>query len=343
MSKRPKSPAKTPEKSNSIVTICGARPQFIKLDKDIPQTIIHTGQHYDYEMSEIFFKGMKLPKPDYNLGVKGEYIGRMIDDLKKLLTKLQPKLVIVYGDTTSTLAGALAAIYLKIPVAHIEAGLRCGRMDMPEEINRILTDRISTYKFCTSETAALNLYREGIRQHVYVVGDVMFDSMNPFCPLKKTKDSGKYVLLTVHRAENTTRERLTRIMNAVSKLPHKVIFPLHPRTKKALRTFNIQVGKNIKIIKPVGYKEMLTLESNAKHIITDSGGVLREAYWMCIPSTSLRAETEFPEIVQLGWTTLADASEQKIIDSVNFKRDKNQPGFEFGAKKRIREVLYNYV
>jgi UDP-GlcNAc3NAcA epimerase len=291
-------------------------------------------------MSEVFFKGMRLPKPDYNLGVTD--FGKMVTKLKKFLKKLKPKLVIVYGDCTTTLAGALAAAYLKIPVAHIEAGLRCGRLDMPEEINRVLTDRISTYKFCPTETAVYNLYREGIRDNVFMVGDVLFDSMNPFCPLKRTKDYNKYVLLTIHREENTTKERLSKIMSAVSKVG-KVIFPIHPRTKKALEEFNIPIPSNVKVKNPVGYKEMLTLESNAKHIITDSGGVTREAFWMQIPCTSLRKETEWPETVEWGWNTLADVDEQKILKSLDFIRDKNQPDLIYGAKKRIREILSGYV
>ncbi len=327
--------------SNNIVTIVGARPQFIKLDKDLSQTIVHSGQHYDYEMSEIFFRGMKLPKPEYNLGLKD--VGKMTDALGKLLKRLKPRLVVVYGDCTTSLAGALASAYLNIPIAHIEAGLRCGRMDMPEEINRVLIDRLATYRFCPNESSVLNLHREGIRQNVFLVGDVLFDSMNPFCPLKRTKDFRKYILLTIHRAENTTKERLTNILTAVSKLPYRVIFPIHPRTLKAIKDFNITLGKNIKAVKPVGYKQMLTLESNAKHVITDSGGVTREAFWMQIPCSTLRKETEWQETVASGWNILVDDDETKILTSINFARDKDQPAFEYGAKKKIREILYQYT
>lgn len=324
----------------NIVTIVGTRPQFIKLDKKIPQIIVHSGQHYDYEMSEIFFKGMKLPKPDYNLGAKN--FGRMFDQITKLLNKLQPKLVIVYGDCTTTLAGALAASYLEIPVAHIEAGVRSFAA-MPEEINRVLTDRLATYRFCPNIDAKQNLLNEGIRENVYVVGDVMFDSMNPFCPLKKTK--GGYVLLTVHRAANTTKDALTDILTAMSETKLPVIFPVHPRTKKAIRKFNIKVGKNIKLVKPVGYKEMLTLTANAKHVVTDSGGLQREAYWLQRPITLLRTETEWPEIVETGWATLCGTDKTKILESIqgNNRYFKEQPVFDYGAKERIRTLLDKYL
>ncbi len=322
---------------NNIVTIIGTRPQIIKLDTKIPQTLIWTGQHYDYNMAGVFFKELKIPRPDYSLNYKsGNRSGQMIDGLRKLLRKINPKLVLVYGDCNTTLSGALAAAYESIPVAHIEAGLRSGNKNMPEEINRIVTDHISTYRFCPNVEAVQNLFNEGIRENTYLVGDVMFDSMNPFMPLKKRKSD--YILLTIHRKENQDKEKLKNIFEALKDF--KVIFPAHPAIKKLLPP----IPKKMKLINPVSYKEILTLISNTKHVVTDSGGIMREAYWMQKPITILRNECEWPEIITTEYGFLAGTDTEKIKNHIKtWKRGHDQPEFTYGAKQKIRQLLYQYI
>lgn len=325
---------------NNIATVVGTRPQLIKIDKEIRQTLIWTGQHYDYEMAGQFFKELKLPKRDYSLNYRsGSRSGQMIDGLRKLFKKLKPKLVLVYGDCNTTLSGALAAAYENIPIAHVEAGLRCGK-NIPEEINRVLTDRLATYRFCPNVDAVQNLFNEGIREHTYLVGDVLFDAMNPFLPLKKRKSD--YILLTIHRQENQDQERLMRIIAALKQTKEKVIFPAHPVIKKFLK--KLDIPKTFKVIKPVSYKEMLTLEGNAKHIVTDSGGVMREAYWFQKPVTILRKECEWNEIIKTGYGVLADDNPDKIINHITtWKRGHDQPEFSYGAKEKIRKLLHQYA
>lgn len=324
--------------SNNIATIIGTRPQIIKIDQKLTQTLIWTGQHWDWEMAGQFFKELKLPKPDYSLNYKsGTRSGQMIDGLRKLLKKLKPKLVLVYGDCNTTLSGALAAAYENIPIAHVEAGLRSGNKSMPEEINRILTDHIATFRFCPTIEAVQNLFNEGIREHTYMVGDVMFDAMNQFMPLKKRKSD--YILLTIHRQENQNPERLHSILGALK--GHKVIFPAHP---VIARFFDIKrPPKGFKIIKPVGYKEMLTLISNAKHVVSDSGGVIREAYWMQKPISILRNDFEFNDILKSGYGVLGTDPET-ITKHINTftRKGKDQIIPHYGAKEKIRQLLYAY-
>lgn len=305
-------------KKSKVVTVVGARPQFIKtavlsphLREKFNEIIIHTGQHYDKEMSDIFFDELSIPKPDYNLGIRslkqGEQTSKMLVGIERILIKVKPRLVIVHGDTNSTLAGALAAAKLKIPVAHVEAGLRSFNRSMPEEINRVITDHISEVLFCPTKTAALNLKNEGIVKGVYLVGDVMYDSMCCYLPQARSKseilsnlmlERRRYYLLTIHRASNTLDlEKLNKILSLIDNSDLPVIFPIHPRTKNFLGN-SFKPKNALIIISPVSYLDMLVLEENAKAIFTDSGGVQKEAYILKVPCLTFRSETEWVETLK---------------------------------------------
>jgi len=289
-----------------ILSIVGARPQFIKTalvsrrlrENGIEEILVHTGQHYDFNMSDIFFQELNLPKPDYHLGIgsstHSEQTGKMLMEVEKVLFKEKPDIVLVYGDTNTTLAGALAAAKFHIPVAHIEAGLRSYNKRMPEEVNRVLTDHCSDILFAPTDTAIENLKKEGIVKGVYKVGDVMFDiALEVKNRIDEEKILTKYglkpkdfILVTIHRAENTDiKENLENIWKALKDITNsgiKVFFPVHPRTKKALENYGLvseEIPKNLTITQPISYFEMITLESNAKVIITDSGGVQKEGYF----------------------------------------------------------------
>lgn len=373
-----------------LIHIVGARPQFIKtaavcramdarndrLDSSerVEEVVIHTGQHYDYGMSEVFFDELKIPKPDYNLGVgsasHGEQTGEMLKRVEPVLEKEIPDVVLVYGDTNSTLAGALAAAKLHIPVAHIEAGLRSFNKSMPEEVNRVLTDHVSDVLFCPTEAAVKNLKREGFTNivndgrlipasdsdfalaadyapPVLNVGDVMYDSVLynlklaekrsdilarlHLLPNKLTEPNQPYAVATVHRAENTDDpERLRSIFRALREIARStmpVIIPLHPRTRKQLDTLSNPTDcTDLFIIDPVSYLDMLLLEKNAAVILTDSGGVQKEAFILRVPCITLREETEWVETVEGGWNVLAGAEEGSILEAIDhFARAKPVP------------------
>ena len=323
-----------------IVTIIGARPQFVKAAvcsriiakyDDIQEVIIHTGQHFDENMSDVFFREMSIPKPDYNLNINslghGAMTGQMLERIEKVLIKETPDWVLVYGDTNSTIAGALAAKKLHIKVAHIEAGLRSYNMKMPEEINRILTDRISDILFCPTENAINNLKKEGydnIQCMLLKNGDVMQDAAI-FYADKSVKPEfdlpNEFVLCTIHRAENTDdSNRLKMIFNALDQISKecKVIIPLHPRTKAKLSEIGYNTGKsNICFISPVGYFEMIYLLKKCRLVMTDSGGLQKEAYFFDKYCITIREETEWIELVDNGYNLLAGANYSKIIDSYN--------------------------
>ncbi len=321
----------------NILTVVGARPQFIKAaavtrslsSAGHKEYIIHTGQHYDADMSETFFKELNLPAPDVNLGIGSgshcQQTGQILLEIEHFIINQNPDCMLVYGDTNSTLAVALAAAKLNVAVVHVEAGLRSFNKKMPEEINRILTDHVSSFLFCPSQIAVKNLKREGVIKNVYLVGDVMYDSVMQNVDLaernsriiEKLKLKPKsYSLATIHRAENTDDpRRLKSIFSAFEILAKdgiKIIIPLHPRTKKAIRTFNISL-MNLHVINPVSYLDMLNLEKNARVILTDSGGVQKEAYWFGIPSITLRDETEWVETVESGWNVLAGCDALRIV------------------------------
>lgn len=309
-----------------IVTIVGARPQFIKLallSRELKQRhkeiLVHTGQHYDENLSDIFFKELRLRQPDHNLNVisneHGEQTARMLKGIENILLSKRPDIVMVYGDTNSTLAGALAAAKLRIPVAHIEAGLRSFNNKMPEEINRVIVDHISTFLFCPTKTAVINLRREGIKKNVFLVGDVMYDNILYYLPLARKKSAiltrlklwpKDYYLLTIHRAENTQElKSLKSFLIHIDGLNLETIFPIHPRTRKFLGGMFKPKGR-LRLIPPVSYLDMLILEENAKAIFTDSGGVQKEAYILKVPCFTVRQETEWVETLKGRCNRLID-------------------------------------
>lgn len=346
-----------------IITIVGARPQFVKAavvsrafasDKSIEEIIIHTGQHFDANMSDIFFEEMKIPKPKYNLGISGlshgAMTGEMLKGIEEILIQEKPDWVLVYGDTNSTLAGALAASKLHIKVAHVEAGLRSFNMAMPEEINRILTDRISNILFCPTDTAIKNLKAEGydnINTQITNVGDVMYDAVlfySDLAPQLKIKHD--YVLATIHRAENTDSIlKLKSIFNAFNQIGREIpiVLPLHPRTKKIIDQNNIST-ENIEIIQPVGYLEMISLLKDCKMVATDSGGLQKEAYFFKKPCMTLREETEWIELVQTGCNILVGCEQTKITNGFNKLKNKN---LDFTAslygKGSAGEIIKNMI
>jgi len=319
-----------------ILTILGARPQFIKAGsvsreiakhKEMEEIIVHTGQHYDANMSDIFFYEMQIPKPNYFLGIGGKshgaMTGQMIEKIEEVALKEKPDWIMVYGDTNSTLAGAIVASKLHIKLAHIEAGLRSFNMKMPEEVNRILTDRVSNILFCPTDTAIQNLKNEGYENldcRIVKSGDVMQDgaifykdlAVKPNIAIKKD-----FILCTIHRAENTDDEnRLRSIFEALEEIvkEKQVILPLHPRTKKILENLKLNI-QNLTIIEPIGYLEMVWLIDNCSFIMTDSGGLQKEAYFFSKPCITLRDETEWVELVECGANTLVGADKEKIIEA----------------------------
>lgn len=316
----------------TIASIVGARPQFVKaapvsraLASAFDEKLIHTGQHYDYGMSEVFFEQLGIA-PHYNLGVgsgsHAEQTGGMMMALERLFSEIQPDLALVYGDTNSTLAGALVAAKAGIPLAHVEAGLRSYNRAMPEEVNRVVADHLSDILFCPTEAAVQNLAKEGIRENVYQVGDVMYDALLHNLTQARGRSTvlsdldlqaGQYALVTVHRAANTDDPaNMTAILTALGALPTRVVFPLHPRTRKLLARYGLSAPPNVSLLEPVGYFDMLILEENANCILTDSGGMQKEAYLLGVRCITLRDETEWVETVEAGWNTLAGARVEAI-------------------------------
>jgi UDP-GlcNAc3NAcA epimerase len=307
-------------------------------------------------MSEIFFRELDIPLPDYNLaigsGSHGWQTGHMLIAIEDILLKSKPDAVLVYGDTNSTLAGALAASKLLIPLVHVEAGLRSFNKAMPEEQNRILTDHVSDMLLCPTQTAVANLAKEGIRRGVYNTGDVMYDAVLYNKDIARTKSdvldrlnlqSRGYILATVHRAENTdNKDRLSAIIEAFNRCGERIVFPVHPRTLKYISEYDLALGSNIMVTEPVGYLDMLMLESNAAKIVTDSGGVQKEAYFLGIPCITLREQTEWVETVSAGWNIIADSDERIILNAImNFNPSSDRPPY-FGdghAAQKIAEIL----
>ena len=319
--------------------------------------MVHTGQHYDYLMSDVFFNELEIPKPDHNLQVGSAkhsgQTGEMLIRLEPIFEQEKPDFVLVYGDTNSTLAGALVASKLQIPVAHVEAGLRSFNREMPEELNRVLTDHVSELLFCPSQQGADNLKLEGITNGVHIVGDVMYDAILKYIVLAEKKseimrslnlEKGKYLLATVHRAANVDDpERLFDIIETLSMTGETVVFPSHPRTLKAIKSAEFSMGKNIKLIEPVGYLDMIWLEKNARMILTDSGGVQKEAYWMGVPCVTLRNETEWVETAQTGWNIVAGVDRAKILSAVrDFPVPASRPAL-FGNGDASQQIVQHLV
>ncbi len=355
-----------------ILTIIGARPQFIKAatlsrlikqNDGVDEVIVHTGQHYDSSMSKVFFKELELEEPDYNLGIgglsHGAMTGRQLEKIESVLVKEKPDMVIVYGDTNSTLAGALAAVKEQIPVAHIEAGMRSFNRTMPEEINRILTDHASDLLFAPTRVAVLNLQREGLGDKCHYVGDVMYDAALYYREKAAQKSkileqlnltSEEYILSTIHRAEITDNPKyLKALFHELLQLSKSktVVLPLHPRTRQRLLHMDIwsTAEKELMIIEPVGYFDMIQLERNAVLIITDSGGVQREAYFHRTPCVTIRAETEWPELVESDWNYLIPLGKLSDLVPICLSRlgHKGVANDIFGDGKAAQKILLHLI
>lgn len=358
-----------------ILTIVGARPQFVKaaavsralesLSHNINQVLVHTGQHFDSNMSDVFFKELQLSKPDYSLGISnkshGEMTGEMLKKIEEIVLIEKPHFVLVFGDTNSTLAGALAASKIHVPIAHVEAGLRSFNMTMPEEINRILTDRVSTLLFCPTETAVQNLLNEGFPfnyQTIQNVGDVMYDAVLYYQEVAKEKMASlsglnlspdQYCLATFHRAENTDNtENLKEIVNGLNRLNEliSVVVPIHPRTKN--RIIELDIAVKFKVIEPIGYLEMLTLISNSRLVLTDSGGLQKEAFFLNKYCITMREETEWVELLEGGYNFLVGAKADSIIEAFKIlegKKFNKQHNFygKGDASQKIVDAIYEYI
>jgi UDP-GlcNAc3NAcA epimerase len=366
-----------------ILTIVGARPQFIKAavvsraianfnkkasDREhIEEVLVHTGQHYDANMSDVFFEELDIPHPDYHLGIgsasHGAQTGRMLEEIENVLIKEKPDIVLVYGDTNSTLAGALAAAKLHISVAHVEAGLRSFNRQMPEEINRVLTDHIADMLFTPTQTAVDNLKKEGISEDkIFLIGDVMYDAALYYSKRAAEKSSileryhfqtQQYILATIHRAENTDDPvRLRAIFEGLFQIAGEipVVLPLHPRTREALIREGLyeMVIQSLAVIPPVGYLDMVMLEKNARLIATDSGGVQKEAYFYRVPCVTLREETEWLELVEAGWNVLlrsfsGEHVKSTILEHIENKGSKNLNFFGQGdTAKKLLNCMVEY-
>jgi UDP-GlcNAc3NAcA epimerase len=349
-----------------ILSIVGARPQFIKvapvsreLRKDHTDILVHTGQHYNDDMSQVFFDDLAIPRPDYNLevgsGSHAVQTGKMMAGIEEIILRERPDFVVVYGDTNSTLSGALATVKLQVPLVHIEAGLRSFNREMPEEINRVITDHVSNILFAPTSTAIYNLEREGITANVVLSGDVMYDAILEHQKVAQEKStilerlklkSGEYLLATVHRPGNTDiKANLDNILTAFIKSEQRIVFPMHPRTQRLLMEHGLKdkvarAGK-LTIINPVGYLDMLMLEKHARKILTDSGGIQKEAYFLKVPCITLRSETEWTETVEQGWNILTDAVPDKILDAIAHFVPRKEPANFFGdGRAAIKIVRY---
>jgi UDP-N-acetylglucosamine 2-epimerase len=304
-------------------------------------------------MSDIFFRELGIPEPHYHLGIAsgshGWQTGQMLMRIEEVLLHEKPNVVLVYGDTNSTLAGALATAKLNIPLAHVEAGLRSFNRLMPEEINRVVVDHVSSLLLCPSQVAIDHLHAEGITAGVHLVGDVMVDALSLFSDLADSRSDiherlglvkGAYMLATVHRAENTDDpERLAGILSAFGRSEEHIVLPLHPRTKKVIDSLGLAVPRQVRVIKPVGYLDMIALEKSARMILTDSGGIQKEAYWLGVPCLTLRDETEWVETIEFGWNQLAGAEENKIVHAIrSFEKPETRPDL-YGDGRAAEHII----
>ena len=349
-----------------IISLIGARPQFIKeaiVNKElkekenIKEIIVHSGQHYDFNMSDVFFKVLNIQKPDYFLnvgsGLHGEMTGKIMIEFEKVVLKERPDIILVYGDTNTTLAGAIVGAKLKIPVAHIEAGIRQEPKDMPEEVNRVLTDHVSTFLFCPSKLSVKNLEKEGITKGVYFVGDVMYDlykemedkfKYDIFRELKLKEN--EYIVMTLHRDFNVDKkEKLEKILKQIEKISREItiVFPIHPRTKKRVKEYNFEKYlEKVKVIEPIDYLNLMGLIKKSWKIITDSGGLQKEAYFAKKRAIVVMPDTGWRELTEVGWNQLGDENNlyEKVFEDNNNKYPENVYG-DGKSGKKIVEILLN--
>ena len=350
----------------NVMTVIGARPQFIKAapvskalrERGIQEFLLHTGQHYNRNMSQVFFDELKIPTPNINLGIKsgshGQQTGRMLEAIEQQILMEKPDILLVYGDTNSTLAGALAGAKLKVPVAHVEAGLRSWNREMPEETNRVLTDHCSNLLFCPTKNAVENLRKEGIEQNVYLVGDSMFDAMMHFHPMARENSSiledqnltdTQFFLTTLHRPSNVDKLiPLNGILSALNELPHPVFFPVHPRTQSKLSPDHAKRYPNILFSGPVGYLDMILLTSSAKAVLTDSGGLQKESYFLETPCITLREETEWTETLSNGANQIVGNDPLLIRNAVqNLSEDKITFDYNLFGRFKASDTISIYI
>jgi len=346
-----------------ILSVVGNRPQFIKSaplslalrNAGVEEVTLHTGQHYDPELSAVFFDELELDPPAYRLesgsGTHAEQTARMLPGIERAVLEERPDAVLVYGDTNSTLAGALAAAKQLVPVAHVEAGLRSFDRTMPEELNRLVVDRISALLFCPAEGAVANLAAEGITVGVHQVGDVMYDANLRLAPIARERsralaelgvEPGRYLVLTLHREANTRADALARIADALARIEEPVVFPVHPRTTAALAAAGISLDSRLRTTPPVGYLDFAALASQARLILTDSGGVQKEAYWYGVPCVTLRTTSEWVETLEKGWNRLVGTDPDLIVQAVREARPQADRPVLYGdghASERIADLL----
>ncbi len=347
-----------------VLSVVGNRPQFIKSapvsealrSAGAEEVVVHTGQHYDPELSAVFFEELRLASPAYRLeagsGSHAEQTARMLPGIEAAVLRERPDGVLVYGDTNSTLAGALATVKANVPVAHVEAGLRSFDRTMPEEVNRVVVDAVSTLLFCPTDAAVANLRREGVIEGVHQVGDVMYDASVRLAPIARERsralaeagvEPDAYVLATLHREANVRPEALRAIATGLARLDEPVVFPAHPRTRAVLSEERIELGPRVRLLTPVGYLDFAALASQARVVVTDSGGVQKEAYWFGVPCVTVRTTTEWTETVEAGWNTLVGANPDALVAAVREAATpaERQPLYGDGsAAARIAELLY---
>ncbi|HXK14284.1 MAG TPA: UDP-N-acetylglucosamine 2-epimerase (non-hydrolyzing) [Gaiellaceae bacterium] len=342
-----------------VFSVIGNRPQFVKAAptsvalraRGIDEVVLHTGQHYDRELSDVFFEELELEEPRYALDLRTADTAEMEAAIMPALQQERPDWVLVYGDTNSTLAGALAALDAEVPVAHVEAGLRSGDLSMPEERNRIEVDRLAALLFCPDDRSREQLDSEGVPGRAEVVGDVMADATRLFEPIARNRvdvhalaGDAPYDVLTIHREANTEPDRLRRVLEAVGATGRRVVFPVHPRTRQVIHEQAIGTAENVEQIRPVGYLEMLALVSGAQAVVTDSGGLQKEAYWLRVPCVTLRPSTEWVDTVLAGGNTLVDPAEPSgltaALEAASFPQDAPPLYGDGHSAARIAEALY---
>jgi UDP-N-acetylglucosamine 2-epimerase len=338
-----------------VFTVVGNRPQFIKSaplsaalrDAGVEEVVLHTGQHWYHTMSQVFFDQLRLAEPRYRLDLHTADTDVMQPEIAARIAAESPDLVLVYGDTNSTLAGGRAATDASVPLAHVEAGLRSGDLEMPEEHNRIETDRLAWLLFCPDDRSRRTLEEEGVLGRIYVVGDVMADASRLFAPLARAAfpvphDHGSYVVVTIHRQANVEQPRLGRIVDGLNRIDGMVVFPIHPRTRTRMQEEGLALGSHVRLVEPLSYLELTSLASQARVIVTDSGGVQKEAYWYGVPCVTVRPSTEWVDTVAVGANVLVDADPDAIVAAVaNAAMPPNRPVLygDGHASERIAQVL----